>query len=150
MTLRDEIETLRGQIENLTADVRLNSHPIPPTFVTVSQRGQLRELLDQRTAELDTLRALTPSSRLSGNKGGSDVCGHLTTFSLLTRLLDRISMVWCSVWFRRRSSFYNYNPNLITSNPQILLRFVKAWVFPVYQCVFGLIFAYISQFNKTG
>ena len=29
VTLRDEIETLRGQIEHLTADVRLNSRPLP-------------------------------------------------------------------------------------------------------------------------
>ncbi|KAI0307002.1 hypothetical protein B0F90DRAFT_1807716 [Multifurca ochricompacta] len=57
ITLRDEIETLRGQIELLTVE-----------------RSQLREALDQHTAELNTLKTIsmspaTPASRALGETG---------------------------------------------------------------------------------
>lgn len=109
ITLRNEIETLQGQFEHLKADVRYILTWTPRLVDYFLKREQLRELVDQRSAELDTLRAistgpLAPSSRLSGGKSGSDVCELLATFFfLLTHRSDRISMVWCNVWFRRRS-----------------------------------------------
>ena len=85
-TIKEELESLRSQVDELTDEVGSSLlSSVPNTDATPGfKRAKLRSEIDQRTAEINTLQSLAkvpaPAQKNSG-KPGQEVSCTLATFS---------------------------------------------------------------------
>lgn len=78
------------------------------------QRTQLRDQLNQHTAEINTLRSLTPGLSVTNGRGSSRGAPEVRFAFLELNTISpidsraKVSTDLCSVWYRKRNRSCNY------------------------------------------